>query len=51
MGLMITGDEYSRRPDAVLCHPPRLHLVLDDMLCEADNFETCYDDARNLLQT
>ena len=51
MGLLFTGDEYCRRTDAALCHLPRLHRVIDDMLCEADDLDTCYNDARVLLQT
>ena len=49
MGLLFTGDEYCRRTDAFLGHLPRLHRVMDDMLCEADDLQACYDDARNLL--
>ena len=50
-GLVSTGDEYCRRTDAVLGHLPRLHRVMGHMLCEADDLETCYNDARTLLQT
>ena len=49
MGQRVTGDDYCRRTDAFLGHLPRLHRVMDDMLCEADDLGTCYDDARNLL--
>ena len=49
MGLMFTGDEYCRRTDAALGHLPRLYRVMDDMLAESQDLETCYNDARNLL--
>ena len=51
MGLLFTGNKYCRRTDAALGHLPRLHRVMDDMLCEADDLDTCYNDARVLLQT
>ena len=51
MDLLLTGDECCRRTDAALCHLPRLSHVMDDMRCEADDLETCYNDARILLQT
>ena len=51
MGLLFTGNEYCRRTDAALGHLPRLHRMMDDMLCEADDLDTCYNDARVLLQT